>query len=65
MVKKEKLRQQQVANGGGASSADAMYAAERNIWGAYHKNTGEKHDAKGKERLRDRAAEMRAALVTR
>ena len=62
MVKKEQLVQQQQRLGKiDKDASSAMYAAERNIWGAYHKNTGEKHDAKGKARLRERAAEMRAA----
>ena len=62
MVKKEELKQRQESNG---VPDAATYAAERNIWGSYHKNTGEKHDAKGKARLREKAAEMSAALLNR
>ena len=41
--------------------ADVHVTPTRLSRGYYHKNTGEKHDAKGKARLRERAAAMSAA----
>ena len=62
MVWKAKLAAT-LSNSPDATECAATYAAERNIWGYYHKHTGEKHDAAGKAKLRERSEQIMAASV--